>query len=444
MSKITINKISRVKFKATVKPTTEEFAGAETQVFDKVRSGVKLDGFRKGKAPEHIIKSKYAADIADKTLQSLLEIAADQIITENKVALYRISTIDNVKPEKDNYSFDLTYEIEPPIELGKMKNYTLKEDIPVISKSDIEKEVKEVQKVYAQTEIKKPEEGAEKGDMVTMSLEHWDDDLPLGQPQEGVQVILGENQFSEKLELEMISKPAKPGDEFRETVETDVPDENGETKKKNIDNLAKVHAIYKIVYPELNEELFQKHDPDCKTLDQLKKKLEKSMISRFSRKNIAQEINRVVDEIIKDADIEFPENYVEDKFKKYLGENKQHFDQIPDDKLKEIKDLYTGEIRNRLVNDHLMKKATEKLTDYKESFVDYLSTEFDEKTGNIGRQLYESMVEQKQKDEYSGKMLDNLLKYYHYYLLETYFRTQSMVKKNKKIPFEKYMSETKA
>jgi len=441
MSKITINKISRVKFKASIKVAPEEHEEAEKNALVKVRSNAKQDGFRKGKVPEHIIKSKYAANIADETLQKLLEKAADQIVTENKVALYRISAIENVQSEKSAYSFDLTYEIEPPVELGKMKNYTLKEDIPVISKGDLEKELKEVQKMYATTEIKKPEEAATAGDMVTLTVEHWNDGVPVGQPQEGVQVVLGEKQFSEKLESEMVSKPAKVGDEFREAVETDVPTEGGATEKKSIDNIAKVHAIYSIVYPEMNEELIEKYDPECKTLDQLKKKLEKGMIGRFSRKNIGTEINRVIDEIIKEADIEFPENYVEEKFKKYLDENKQYFEQIPDEKFEEIKGLYAEEIRKRLVNDHLMQKATEKITDYKEGFVEYLAESFDEKTANIGRQLYESMIEQKQKDEYSGKMLDNLLKYYHYHILETYFRAQSMVKKNKKVSYEKYMSE---
>ena len=77
----------------------------------------KLNGFRPGKVPVNIIKSKEWAYIFDKTCRDVMNETTEKLIEENKYDLStRPSVFIEVMKDDEDVKFKVTYELLPEIE----------------------------------------------------------------------------------------------------------------------------------------------------------------------------------------------------------------------------------------------------------------------------------------------------------------------------------------
>ena len=446
MAKLQIKEVSGTRYKANVQTTPEEVSQCETRALASVRSKVKIDGFRKGKVPEHVIKTRFGGDIAEKTLQNLLEMSADQIAKESEHGVYQVTSVENVKPDPAGYSLDILFDTHPIITLGKLKGLTIKEDTPVISDDDLNKELKEALKSFVETEPKGDDAVAEKGDTVELKYEQWIDGAPAGPPNEGVSVWLGENRFDEEIEKKIVAAKIKVGGEVRVEKEFDAPvtDEEGKqtgTEKKKVDIVVHITKIMKTVFPELTDELAAKYDPSLTSAEELKNETRKNMETRFHSKNMNEQIAQVMEKLNETSQVDFPENFISDKMDEYVRSQGQSLANIPEKELAEFKTVFENEQKKRTVNEELMRRAMKAHSgeNYKEGFINFLKESHNEKTAETIGNIYTKVVEGKEKNDYMVKVLNNFLDGYHMHLLELYFKEQGLVKKNKKIAYSEYM-----
>jgi len=443
MAKININKMDGTRYKAHVKATQEEYNEAEKQAFQTVREKVKLDGFRKGKVPEHIVKQKYKEDITDKALNNLLQIVSRQIIQELDQPLYQFVNVSKMDQEKGAYSFDVLFDVNPIVDPGKMKGIYIMEDTAVISDEDIAKELRTIQKMFATTNLKDEGSTVSAGDLVTITQEKWFQGTPVESSENGIQVILGENQFNKEAETEIINKACKVGDEIKIQKSESFVDNDGKEETRVYDLIIKVHAIYSVLLPDLNDDLAQKYDSDIKTMADLKKYLHSMLMKRFSRKNISTEINRVIDEIAAVAKVSVPENYYQEKFAEYLHEHQDYFrNATADDKVR-LEPVFEKDHQKRLVYDYFLKKSLSKsnVDDHRAAFFEYLDSSFDKRSQSMVKEMYDAMAEKKSLYRDALYILDGFMKNFHSHLMGIYFKSEGMVKKNKKVAYAEYFAE---
>ena len=68
-----IKKLSGLKRKLEVKVDTDEYNSSYSAKLKKIRSTVKLDGFRKGSAPDNVLIQKYGPSIHYEILNELIQ-----------------------------------------------------------------------------------------------------------------------------------------------------------------------------------------------------------------------------------------------------------------------------------------------------------------------------------------------------------------------------------
>ena len=121
-----IKKLSGLKRRLEVKVDSNDYNSSYSAKLKKIRSTAKLDGFRKGSAPDNVIIQKYGSSIHYEVLNELIQKTYPIEIKEQNINPASAPKID-IKSEdpKKGISYDAEFEVFPEIKpkLGMFKKY---------------------------------------------------------------------------------------------------------------------------------------------------------------------------------------------------------------------------------------------------------------------------------------------------------------------------------
>ena len=132
---------------------------------------VRLPGFRPGKAPMGIVRSKFAGEIRQETLESLIpkalqaRFAADKIQVVGRPDIVDLKYLDGV-----DINFKARFEVAPEFELGEYRNLEVIYNEPVIEDEELDKRIAEIREDKAQFVNEDPRP-AKVGDFAVVDLE---------------------------------------------------------------------------------------------------------------------------------------------------------------------------------------------------------------------------------------------------------------------------------
>ena len=124
------NKLEKSLVEVEVNFTTEEWKDAQEKALNKLSKSVKLDGFRKGKAPTKLVKARIGKG-------AILEEATDVILNKNYASILLDNNIQPVgQPQVE--VVELTEEVlkvkvvapvAPEVKLGEYKNKIITDEV---------------------------------------------------------------------------------------------------------------------------------------------------------------------------------------------------------------------------------------------------------------------------------------------------------------------------
>lgn len=132
---------------------------------------VRLPGFRPGKAPMGIVRQKFAGEIRQETLESLIpkvlqeRFQADKISVVGRPDIVDLKFLDGVDVE-----FKARFEVMPEVELGEYRNLEVIYNEPVIEDEELDKRIAEIREEKAQFVNEEPRP-AQLGDFAVVDLE---------------------------------------------------------------------------------------------------------------------------------------------------------------------------------------------------------------------------------------------------------------------------------
>lgn len=153
-----------------VEISEEEVATLENKLIQDFQRQAKVPGFRPGKAPENMIRTRYAKDIANELKSRVVSAAHQDGVLKSEVSIYGIVELDEGiitggKAAKLTFTVDMLPDFELP-------NYEgLKVESEPIDAEDGEIEKMLTQILSQRAEFKVAEKAAEKGDYVRCSYE---------------------------------------------------------------------------------------------------------------------------------------------------------------------------------------------------------------------------------------------------------------------------------
>jgi trigger factor len=311
-------KISNCRKELNITMPKEDIEPIREKETQKVRKSVQYPGFRKGKAPLHMIKKSYGQHIEAYTMESAVQKALEDAIDEKDLKVVGMPDAKNVDFNDDGaLQMKIEVDVHPEVELKNYKGFEFVKDKYVIEDSFVEENIKRLQKQHAEkTEV---DGKVEDGQIVLLDMQELDESgAPLvGKKYNDISITVGEGRFDPELEKQLAGlekdKPTRITKEYPE----DFAQKEMAGKKEHYEITVK--KIESETLPELTEEFIQKINPNVKTVDEFKENVVKNIQHEYdneAQNRLSQELSqKLIEENPFDVPDALVENYLENIIK---------------------------------------------------------------------------------------------------------------------------------
>ena len=149
------NKLEKSMMEVKVTFTKEEWKNAQTKALNKLAKNVRLDGFRNGKAPIQLVKSRIGkGNILEEAMNMILSDNYNAILTDNEIVPVGQPSIAIDELTEEVLKVTLSAPVAPEVELGEYKGLEVKKTVVRVTKNEIEAEIKNQQAQFAELTIK--------------------------------------------------------------------------------------------------------------------------------------------------------------------------------------------------------------------------------------------------------------------------------------------------
>lgn len=306
-------KIDTNRYQLEITVDGEKFREAIKEAYKKNGKKINVPGFRKGKAPLHIIDTYYGSEIFFEDALNLLynDLVEDAIKESGLKVINDKMDFDLVSISKeDGADFKVSLTTYPEIEIGEYKGLKAEKTAVKVDAAEVNAEVNAMAERNARM-VSVEDRAAKKGDTVVIDFEGFTDGKAFeGGKAEGHSLVLGSGQFIPGFEDQIIGKNI--GDEF--DVNVTFPEEYGakELAGKEAVFKVKLHEIKVKELPAVDDE-FAKDVSEFDTLKELKADLKKKALDR--KKKAADEAveNALVQQIVDSIKGDIPEAMFENR-----------------------------------------------------------------------------------------------------------------------------------
>ena len=292
MNLISCEKLEKSMVELQFSIDAETFKAAVNNAFKREGKKYAIPGFRKGKAPRHMIEKMYGSDIfhydavndrPDPEVVSMSE--ADGVVLKVKVA---------VKPE---------------VELGEYAGLTVTKEAKNVNEADVDAEVKRMQDRNGRLLTR--EGAAENGDTVDIDFEGFVDGKAFeGGKAEHYSLVLGSGSFIPGFEDQVVGHSA--GEEF--DVNVKFPEEYGAAELAGKDATFKI-KLHEVKYKELPalDDDFAKDVSEYDTLDELKDSIRNNIKTNLDKQAEQKVENDLMDQVIANMKADIPDAMVDSR-----------------------------------------------------------------------------------------------------------------------------------
>lgn len=288
------------------------------RTYNKLRSGVKVSGFRPGKAPNFIVERELGANAVQ---QEVLE-AATSASYADAIRQHDLPVIASPKVELTKFvpytelEFKATVDLLPQAKLADYKKLKLKRPVVTVEDKEVDRVIEDLRRRVA---TKKPvQRAAATGDEVTIDFSGTKDGQPVtGATATSYPLTLGSGSFIPGFEEKLIGLSAGEDKTFDITFPKDY--DQAELAGQKVTFAIKVHKVAAVELPEITDKLASEVGPfkDVAALRQsitatIKEEKEQAADQEFER--------QMLDELIKGSKMALPDGLVHNQLHRLRDE----------------------------------------------------------------------------------------------------------------------------
>ena len=285
------------------------------RVIQALRARVKLPGFRPGKAPASLIRSRFTAEIREDVIKSLVPKHFHQRVEERDLRVVGTPDISDVHLHAgEPLTFKAEFEVAPEIELKDYRGLTVAYLEPEVTGEQVAERLERLREQKAEFVNIDPRP-AENGDYAVISLEALGQAEPALQKQDEMVVQIGGEDTLEAFSANL--RGAAPGDE-RE-FDVGYPEDYGDQKLagRTIRFRAGLKGLRRKELPEFSD-AFASDVGDFQTLEELTDEIRKAL-QREQEFLAQQEAKRkLIEKLVDMHEFPVPEAYLERQIESQL------------------------------------------------------------------------------------------------------------------------------
>lgn len=342
---ISIETLEGLQRRVTITVAADKIEAAYKEQLKGYAKNARVDGFRKGKVPHSIIEQRFGVAARQEVLSDEMQRAFfDAVIAEKINLAGRPTFIPNNYQPGQEFSFSVTFEVFPEVELKGLENIEVEKPVVEISDADLDKMVDVLRK--QQATWTESQEAVKAEDRVTIDFVGSVD----GEEFEGGKatdfvLAMGQGRMIPGFEEGIVGH--KAGDQF--DIDVTFPAEyHAENLKGKAAKFAiTLKKVENIVLPELTEEFVKKFG-NAKSVEDLRAEIKKNMQRELNNAITARVKNQVINGLIAQNDIEVPAAAVAEEVDVLRQQAVQRFGGKPEMAAQLPAELFEAEAKRRV------------------------------------------------------------------------------------------------
>lgn len=312
-----VEDIDEVTKKITVTVAKDRVKKEYDTSLKQVGKTARIDGFRPGKVPKHMVErmmgERIRFDIANKLINESLQ----SVIKEHELQTVGQPQIDlQEMPSEKELEFSATIELVPQPKIENYLDRTVEVKKVEVSDEDVEKQFQQIVESRAELNPIEDRTTTQEGDVVALSVSmRVDDDGEFSKPEPFVDE-LGGGRLSPQVEKELVGVEVKSEQDIEITADDSHPLEG--VRGKKVAYKISVHGIYAKKLPELNDEFAKSLNMDVETVDALKEKLKSDLVAKAEGDTTSESQGALLELIASENDFKVPPSLIDDEIREMV------------------------------------------------------------------------------------------------------------------------------
>ncbi len=318
--KVTDKKIENYEATLTIEVEAAELEKTKKQACKKLANRVSIPGFRKGKAPQHVIENHLGKGaILDEAADMLIQKSSQEAMKEEKLSPVtepqaKIVTCEDGK----DFVFTLSFTPYPEVKIGEYKNIDVEKVVEPVTDEEVDDEIKHMREHHANMIEVAEDATVEDGDFITLNFSgSVDGEKFEGGTAEDYPLRIGSHSFIDNFEDQLIGLKVGDEKEVKVTFPEDYHDKDLADKKAVFE--CKINSIKRPELPALDEE-FVKKVSKFKTVDEFKADIRKNMETNAERRAVEKQHSDVIAKVVEGMTVDVPPVMIEDRITQMIAE----------------------------------------------------------------------------------------------------------------------------
>jgi len=282
---------------------------AERRAIKEYARQVRLPGFRKGHAPEPVVRRRFGSEIRQHVLQDAVRESWDSILKDSDLQPIADPRITNLEYEEGKpLAFDMLIEVRPSLELATIGGFSVTRTVAPVTDEQIDEQIG---RMRDQKSSWSPIEGADvrpkPGQLVSVTVENIVDGQAPGEASPH-SIVLGDGQAIPDLEERIMAMSPNETVDAEIRLPDDHPDEarRGEARQVRIT----LHEVKEKILPELDD-AFASEFGEFETLEALRSAIREDLEADAVRTADAGVRDQLVEKIVAANEVPAPPSLVE-------------------------------------------------------------------------------------------------------------------------------------
>lgn len=296
----------------------DEVSKSFRSVLKRYQKLARIPGFRPGKVPESVLRSRFASSIREDVVEAILPQHFREAIAKQDVRPVSQPQVTNLELEEGKpLRFKAMFEVLPEVMVEGYQSVTVEKPDTTLTDEEFDAELERIRDAHSTMEDVTEDRGLEDGDYAQISFkgqlqgeEEGGEQVP--GPIEGsdVNVEIGGKDTVEAFSSAL--RGAKPGQELK--FEVTYPEDFGQKRMagKTVAYDVEVKGIRRKVQPTLDDQ-FAKELGDYESIDDFKQKLREHLASDKQHRLMMDTRNRLIDALVQRFQFPVPESLVQNQ-----------------------------------------------------------------------------------------------------------------------------------
>ncbi len=317
---VTVESLEGLERKISVQLPWEEFNEKFQQKLNELKPTIKMDGFRKGKAPEKVIKQRYGSAIQGDVLNELIRQHLPKALEQEELnpagmpILEELTDIEEGKP----IQFVAKFEVMPEVAVKDLSGVTITKQKVVVSDTDVDEALEGLRK--QKTTWSEVDRASKEGDQLVIDFDgSVDGEAFEGNSATDFSIVIGDKRMIPGFEEGLVGLKT----EAEHDLEVTFPEEY------QVKELAAKLAVFKITVkkvsepklPELDEAFVKEWGIEDGDAGKLKEEI-KSGLEREARQVVVNNLReQVFDKLLELNNFDVPNVMIDHEIKRMHDNN---------------------------------------------------------------------------------------------------------------------------